>query len=57
MGRSDSFHDALYAWGNLPTTLPGLRHWLKEHGMAVEDFKNTARYEANVDRFPWLKDL
>lgn len=47
----------LYAWGDLPTTLAGLRHWLNESGIDVEDFKNSGRFEANYDRFPWLKDL
>lgn len=53
----DLSNDWLYAWGDLPTTLDGLRAWLKAHDIAVEDFKNTARYEANLDRFPWLEDL
>ena len=47
----------LYGWGDLPTTLDGLKARLKEDGVTVEDFKNSARYEANYDRFPWLKKL
>lgn len=50
-------NDWLYAWGNLPTTLDGLRAWLRQQDIAIADFKNSARYEANYDRFPWLKDL
>ena len=50
-------NDWLYAWGDLPTTLAGLRKYLKDHDIDPEDFKNSARYEANEDRFPWLKDL
>lgn len=53
----DMSNDWLYAWGDLPTTLDGLKKWLKEHNIGVDDFKNSARYEANYDRFPWLKDL
>lgn len=53
----DLSNDWLYAWGDLPTTLRGLRKHLKAQGITVEDFKNSARYEANYDRFPWLKDL
>lgn len=53
----DASNDWLYAWGDLPTDLKGLRAWLKAHDVDVEDFKNSARYEANYDRFPWLKDL
>lgn len=53
----DLSNDWLYAWGDLPTTLAGLRDYLKEHGISVEGFKDSARYEANYDRFPWLKDL
>src|SRR5262245_45317151 len=47
----DLSNDWLYDWGDLPTTLDGLRAWLKEHHIAVEDFKNTGRYEANEDHF------
>lgn len=50
-------NDWLYGWGDLPTTLDGLRQWLSDHDTTAEDFKNSARYEANYDRFPWLKDL
>lgn len=53
----DASNDWLYAWGDLPTTLKGLRMWLRGHDMDVEDFKKSARYEANYDRFPWLSDL
>lgn len=53
----DLSNDWLYAWGDLPTTLDGLRAYLKEHDIDVEDFKNSARYEAHYDEFPWLKDL
>lgn len=53
----DLSNDWLYAWGDLPTTLDGLRKYLKDHDISVEDFKNSARYEANEDRFDWLKDL
>ena len=53
----DLGNDWLYAWGDLPTTLAGLRQYLKQHHISVEDFKNTGRYEANYDVFPWLKDL
>jgi hypothetical protein len=47
----------LYAWGQLPTDLPGLRVWLTQHGMTPGRFKQTARYQANLDTYPWLKDL
>jgi hypothetical protein len=50
-------NDWLYAWGDLPTNLPDLKAWLKAQRISVRDFKNSARYEANYDRFPWLKDL
>ena len=53
----DLGNDWLYAWGDLPTTLVGLRAWLKAHHISIKDFKNTGRYEANYDRFPWLEDL
>lgn len=53
----DLSNDWLYAWGDLPTTLDGLRAWLKAQHISVEAFKNSARYEANYDAFPWLKDL
>lgn len=53
----DASEDWLYGWGDLPTTLAGLKKWLKAHDIAVEDFKHSARYEANLDRFSWLKDL
>ena len=53
----DLSNDWLYAWGDLPTTLDGLRTWLKDHDIDAEDFKNSARYEANEERFPWLSDL
>lgn len=53
----DLSNDWLYAWGDLPTTLDGLRARLKSEGISAEDFKDSARYEANEDRFPWLKDL
>jgi hypothetical protein len=53
----DLGNDWLYGWGDLPTNLDDLRRWLKEHDVDVEDFKNSARYEANYDHFPWLKDL
>jgi hypothetical protein len=53
----DLSNDWLYAWGDLPRTLKSLRKWLKEQGMTAEEFKNSARYEANYDHFPWLKDL
>lgn len=55
--QDDLSNDWLYAWGDLPTTLDGLRAWLKANDIDVEDFKNSARYEANLDRFPWLNDL
>ena len=54
---ADLSNDWLYAWGDLPTTLDGLRKYLKDHDIDPEDFKNSARYEANEDRFDWLKDL
>jgi len=50
-------NDWLYAWGDLPATLDGLRDYLQEQHIAVADFKNSARYEANYDLLPWLKDL
>lgn len=50
-------NDWLYDWGDLPTTLDGLEAWLKAHDVSVAEFKDTARFEANYDRFPWLKDL
>ena len=53
----DLGNDWLYGWGNLPTNLDDLRAWLKKQNIDVEDFKNSARYEANYDQFPWLKDL
>lgn len=53
----DLSNDWLYAWGDLPTTLEGLRAWLKQQHVSIKDFKNSARYEANYDRFSWLKDL
>lgn len=53
----DLSNDWLYAWGDLPTTLAGLKQWLTAHSVSVDEFKNSARYEANYDRFPWLKDL
>lgn len=53
----DLSNDWLYAWGDLPTTLVGLRRWLTAHHISVSTFKNSARYEGNYDRFPWLKDL
>jgi hypothetical protein len=53
----DDSNDWLYGWGDLPTTLDGLRKYLKAHDIAVADFKNSARYEANYDRFGRLKDL
>lgn len=58
LGNLDSGdNDWLYAWGDLPTTLDGLRARLRAEGISAEDFRNSARYEANEDRFPWLKDL
>lgn len=53
----DLSNDWLYAWGDRPTTLDGLRTWLREQGISVKTFKDSAPYEANYDRFPWLKDL
>jgi hypothetical protein len=53
----DLSNDWLYAWGDLPTTLDGLRRWLRAQRISAEAFKQSARYEANEDRFPWLKDL
>lgn len=53
----DLGNDWLYAWGDLPTTLDGLRKYLKAHDIDPEDFKESARYEANLDRFSWLEDL
>lgn len=53
----DLSNDWLYAWGDLPTTLAGLKRWLAANHVSIENFKNSARYEANYDRFPWLKDL
>ena len=53
----DLSNDWLYAWGDLPTNLHDLKQWLKEHDIAMQAFKNSARYEANYDQFPWLKDL
>ena len=57
LSNIDLSNDWLYAWGNLPTTLDGLRKYLKDHDIDPEDFKNSARYEANYDRFLWLRDL
>lgn len=57
MPNLDLGNDWLYDWGDLPTTLDGLKKYLKAQGISVADFKNSARYEANEDRFPWLKDL
>lgn len=53
----DLSNDWLYAWGDLPTNLPDLRTWLAAHSVDVQTFKDSARYEANYDRFTWLKDL
>ena len=53
----DLSNDWLYAWGNLPTNVVGLRKYLAAHDVNVEAFKNSARYEANLDTYPWLKDL
>lgn len=53
----DLSNDWLYAWGNLPTNLQALRKWLKEQDIDPADFRNSARYEANEERYPWLKDL
>jgi hypothetical protein len=53
----DLSNDWLYGWGDLPTNLEDLKKWLHERGIAVESFKNSARYEANYDRFEWLKEL
>jgi hypothetical protein len=47
----------LYTWANLPTTLADLKQWLKVHGVTPEQFKQSARYQANVGRLPWLKEL
>jgi hypothetical protein len=51
------FADWLYTWGNLPTNPEELRMWLHFRGIAVEAFKHSGRYMANVDRFEWLKEL
>ena len=54
---SEMGNDWLYSWGDLPTTLDGLRTYLQDHDITPQDFKNSARYEANIDDLPWLKDL
>jgi hypothetical protein len=51
------FADWLYTWGNLPMTLEGLRTWLAQRNLTPEQFKQSARYQANLQRFPWLKEL
>lgn len=53
----DLGNDWLYAWGDLPTNLDDLRQWLKDNGISEAAFKNSAQYEANYERFPWLKGL
>jgi hypothetical protein len=47
----------LYVWGHLPTTLEDLRARLEQRHITPEQFKQSGRYQANVERFPWLKEL
>lgn len=47
----------LYTWGNLPDNLADLKAFLHVHGVAVEAFKHSGRYQANLERMPWLKEL
>jgi hypothetical protein len=47
----------LRTWAHMPGTLEGLRAWLKQRQISPQAFKQSARYQANVGRFPWLKEL
>ena len=47
----------LRTWASMPDTLEGLRAWLKQRDISPTAFKQSARYQANVGRLPWLKEL
>ena len=53
----DLSNDWLTNWGDLPTNLEDLKKWLKEQDITPEQFTGSAKWEANLERFPWLEEL